>query len=1129
MTTGTIYTSGGTVQAGEGRLYIRRRADFELFELCKKGEFAYVLTARQMGKSSLMIATANQLRDNGVLALVVDLTSIGTESPESWYLGLVVEIGDRAHLKTDAYDWWQERPHLSAAQRMNQFFERVLLTEVDSPVVIFIDEIDATRSLSYTDDFFAAIRALYNARTESPILRRLVFVLIGAAAPTELIKDAQRTPFNIGQRVDLRDFQLDEIDELRHGLNLDDESARTALKRVYNWTNGHPFLTQLLCIAIAERQDNLVWDPSRVDDYVARLFLGDARFQDKNLQYVQNEFFNRLPEGVTHDEALQVYSNILRQERSVFDNEEKNPLHIHLKMCGIARVHDKRLVVRNRIYTTVFDQKWVRESHSPGWNDPNARKAQDPSQPPRERTSAAAAPQEVPRTFRFQFAEVLRSLFGSFRPTGRVVRDATTLDSPIPPFKIPGLIVEDNPFSVGGTAVIFSAKPESDDLGLPAKLVVKIAKYRRFSEVIRREARFLDELLPLALDQVPRLYLLPGQPYKVGQTADGLAYIVMDKVEGNSLDHRPSVSFDQTMDAIVAVAHLLDRLHEAGLAHYDIKPHNIVFDAQNKTWLLDFGTMERVGQPPELSSGTSFFVPPERNMNTPVEPDQDIYSLGVTALYLLFNLDGSPIDRLRRFASRVGSSTPQEASFAVIRDDVISALPRKIQPIATKMTAPNPLDRYTSIRELADAVTTHRALFQDAICEIDCNASRAHLYMRAVQVLRGTSIIAGVLGAIVVTVGLIWWLFNVVLRFIHESVMTVNTSDSALLVFGAATILSIIGLIAYSYNPLRRTGNVVKAMQTFIQVYRTEIGQEQTISDSFYTTVNRVKHVIKNDKENIILSEKIDRHTSRRKVNLALQIKNGGVLRPNRDAYLIVHGNPIVLELERDTFTIGRGDIEELDYVVESSNISELHCILSRVSDDSPELSSTWTLRDMRSINGTWVNGSRLEPDALHTLRHGDVFSLGSKTEGAEFQFALWRTFGHTEIFMPDDAAPTQPILWAIDDPAYNPSKEPFAWLDVITGLDGMQTIPVFRSHIVIGRHKKLSIDSAAVSKEHCTLEVSGKKLSIKAPYVDLTNGLWVNDLELKGFGDTQLHDGDRITIGRFIVLQVRFNGRYLD
>ena len=109
------------------------------------------------------------------------------------------------------------RSHLGVAQRLTLFFEQVLLTEIAKPIVIFVDEIDSTLSLDFTDDFFVAIRSLYVTRATQPKFGRLSFVLIGVATPGDLIRDARRTPFNIGQRVDLTDFTLAGGDAVRRG------------------------------------------------------------------------------------------------------------------------------------------------------------------------------------------------------------------------------------------------------------------------------------------------------------------------------------------------------------------------------------------------------------------------------------------------------------------------------------------------------------------------------------------------------------------------------------------------------------------------------------------------------------------------------------------------------------------------------------------------------------------------------------------------------------------------------------------------------------------------------------------------------------------------------------------------
>src|SRR5262249_32470085 len=147
-----------------------------------------ILTARQMGKSSLMVRAANQLAKENIRSVMIDLTQIGTQvTPEQWYLGLLAIIEEQLALPTDAVAWWQANAHLGFTQRLTKFFEEVLLKDVAEPVVVFVDEIDTTLNLGFTDDFYAVIRYLYNARATTPEFKRLSFVLIGVATPGDLI------------------------------------------------------------------------------------------------------------------------------------------------------------------------------------------------------------------------------------------------------------------------------------------------------------------------------------------------------------------------------------------------------------------------------------------------------------------------------------------------------------------------------------------------------------------------------------------------------------------------------------------------------------------------------------------------------------------------------------------------------------------------------------------------------------------------------------------------------------------------------------------------------------------------------------------------------------------------------
>src|SRR6478672_2334681 len=202
-----FYVTGGTLQA-EARCYVERQADRELLRNLGQGEFCYVLTSRQMGKSSLMVRTTNRLRQSGVNVITLDLTAIGLNlTPEQWYDGLLARMGRQVRLEDSLEEYWKGRERLGPVQRLFTAIREVVLAQRPGQVVIFIDEIDTVRSLPFsTDEFFAAIRECYHRRCEDPEFQRLTFCLLGVATPAELIGNTRTTPFNIGSRIELTDF-----------------------------------------------------------------------------------------------------------------------------------------------------------------------------------------------------------------------------------------------------------------------------------------------------------------------------------------------------------------------------------------------------------------------------------------------------------------------------------------------------------------------------------------------------------------------------------------------------------------------------------------------------------------------------------------------------------------------------------------------------------------------------------------------------------------------------------------------------------------------------------------------------------------------------------------------------------
>ncbi len=361
-----FFVAGGTL-APDVPSYVTRPADEELYQHILAGEFCYVLTSRQMGKSSLMVRTAKRLQESGqVKPIIIDLTKSGTAqvTPEQWYLMLVKQIANGLRLKTNPLTWWQENQVLDPVTRFSDFLREVVLTELTASIVIFIDEIDSTLSLDFSvDDFFAAIRAVHNARATDEAYKRLTFVLVGVASPSDLIKDNKRTPFNIGKGVILTDFDPTNATVLQSGLSdLATADSAAILARVYYWTNGHPYLTQKLCQEVFTAKNV---NSQAVDEVVERLFFSEQARKETNLQFVRD----RLMHDAQKRKLLLLYRDIYR-DKQVRD-DERSLAQNQLKLTGLVKANQGQLQVRNEIYRRVFNAAWLKENTPPApWQRP---------------------------------------------------------------------------------------------------------------------------------------------------------------------------------------------------------------------------------------------------------------------------------------------------------------------------------------------------------------------------------------------------------------------------------------------------------------------------------------------------------------------------------------------------------------------------------------------------------------------------------------------------------------------------------------------------------------------------------------------------------------------------------------
>jgi hypothetical protein len=194
-------------------LYIIRPEDAQLFDRLLSGEYVNILSSRQVGKSSLVTRAALRLEEQGWRTAIVDLTALGSlENVDSYFKGLARIVNRRLALDVDITAFWNDAVEETASQRLIRYFREVVLRHISGGVAIFLDEIDSTLKLTYTDDLFTALRSIYNERPLEEAYRRLTFCLVGVATPDELIKDRRTTPYNVGQTLSLGDFDQARVD-----------------------------------------------------------------------------------------------------------------------------------------------------------------------------------------------------------------------------------------------------------------------------------------------------------------------------------------------------------------------------------------------------------------------------------------------------------------------------------------------------------------------------------------------------------------------------------------------------------------------------------------------------------------------------------------------------------------------------------------------------------------------------------------------------------------------------------------------------------------------------------------------------------------------------------------------------
>jgi len=255
--------------------------------------------------------------------------------------------------------------------------------------------------------------------------------------------------------------------------------------------------------------------------------------------------------------------------------------------------------------------------------------------------------------------------------------------------------------------------------GAPHRVAIKVlsphAAGKHFIERFHREQHILA-----MLDHPNITRLLDAG---LGET--GQPYLVMDFVDGGHIDEycdRELLSVDARVRLFLQVCEAIAHAHRNLVVHLDLKPSNVLVNAEGVVKLLDFGTSKLVQ--PDVSVTTTIFATPayaspEQLRNEAVTTACDIYSLGAILFYLLTGeVEGGRRSAALAIERAFKEAQPQHLSSAGITDAAARArgtnaaglkriLDGDIDTIVTKCLRPRPADRYASVDTLIQDIVRY--------------------------------------------------------------------------------------------------------------------------------------------------------------------------------------------------------------------------------------------------------------------------------------------------------------------------------------------------------------------------------------------------------------------------------------
>ncbi len=216
--------------------------------ILQAGALIRIKAPKQMGKTSLMARILQQARAQELKTVTLSLqladATVFTDLTRflQWFCAIVTRsLG----LPNQLAEYWDDI--FGSNYNCTDYFESYLLAEIDSPVVLTLDEVDVVFNYpEIATDFFGLLRAWYEKAKygdESSIIWQKLRLVVVHSTEVYIPLNINQSPFNVGLSVELPEFTREQVQDLANRHELD--WTKEQIEQLMALVGGNPYLVQV--------------------------------------------------------------------------------------------------------------------------------------------------------------------------------------------------------------------------------------------------------------------------------------------------------------------------------------------------------------------------------------------------------------------------------------------------------------------------------------------------------------------------------------------------------------------------------------------------------------------------------------------------------------------------------------------------------------------------------------------------------------------------------------------------------------------------------------------------------------------------------------------------------------------